>query len=104
MERSGRNITSGLAFFLVASLVLLVSLSGFDAVSHLDDSGKGAKNCPIYNVSQHQYGTFSTPSVLGFTLFLEHLLPATDAPFYRSSLFSERTGRSPPLLPDDLTL
>ena len=99
MERSGRNTTSGLALFVIASFVLLLGLSGLDAVSHLDDLGKGAKNCLIYNASQHQYVTFSTAPFLSFTLLLERLLPATDAPFYRSALLSERTGRSPPLLP-----
>lgn len=98
MKCLGRNTISGLALFVVASFVLLLGLSGLDAVSHLDDLGKAAKNCPIYNVSQHQFVTFSPSPFISFTLLLECLLPATDAPFYRSALLSERTGRSPPFL------
>ncbi len=99
MKCSVRNRTSVLVLFVVAAFVLLLGFSGFDVVSHLDDLGKAAKNCPIYNVSQHQFVTFSPSPSLSFTLLLERLLPATDAPFYRSALLSERTGRSPPFLP-----
>jgi len=98
MKRLGRNGTSGLALFVVVAFVLLLGLSGLDAVSHLDDLGKAAKNCPIYNVSQHQFVTFSPSPSLSFTLLPECLLPATDAPFYPLALLSERTGRSPPFL------
>lgn len=99
MKCLGRNTTSGLALFVAASFVLLLGLSGFDVVSHLGDLGKGAKNCPIYNASQHQYGTFPTFLSLSYTLLLEQLLPPSDGPLYHSVLLSGPSGRSPPAFP-----